>query len=137
MSTGHSVIDDITDERLTLLRRLDQLRFVAEPAFLAATDVILLAVPTPLRDGVPDLTAVEGAAALVGAQLQPGTLVVLESTTYPGTTEEVLLPISSASRDSWPELIFFSPMRRTNQPGRRARDAVGAPRGRGYQPREH
>ena len=93
LSTGHSVIDDISDERLTLLRRLEQLRFVADPAFLAAADVILLAVPTPLRDGAPDLAAVEGAAAIVGAQLQPGTLVVLESTTYPGTTEEVLLPI--------------------------------------------
>ncbi len=93
LSLGHSVTDDVSDERLTLLRRLDQLSFTAEAELLATADIVVLAVPTPLREGVPDLGAVEAAATVVGAQLQPGSLVVLESTTYPGTTDEILLPI--------------------------------------------
>lgn len=93
LSLGHSIIDDVSDERLTLLRRLDRLAFTAEEELLASADIVVLAVPTPLRDGVPDLGAVEAAGRVVGATLRAGSLVVLESTTYPGTTEEVLLPI--------------------------------------------
>ena len=50
-------------------------------------------VPTPLHDGQPHLAHVEAAAAMVARHLRPGATVVLESTTYPGTTEELVLPI--------------------------------------------
>ncbi len=50
-------------------------------------------MPTPLTDGVPDLTYIEACARTLGEHLRPGATVVLESTTYPGTTEELLLPI--------------------------------------------
>jgi UDP-N-acetyl-D-glucosamine dehydrogenase len=56
-------------------------------------DVAVIDVPTPLRDGAPDLTHVEEAARLLGDHLQRGALVILESTTYPGTTEELVRPI--------------------------------------------
>jgi UDP-N-acetyl-D-glucosamine dehydrogenase len=92
LSLGHSTVDDVGDERLELLRRLDQLHFTSHPEMLAAVDVAILAVPTPLRDGGPDLQFVESAAATVGAHMTEGTLVILESTTYPGTTDEVLVP---------------------------------------------
>ncbi len=59
-------------------------------------DVAVITVPTPLREGVPDLSFIESAARTVGAKLRPGALVVLESTTYPGTTEEYMLPILEA-----------------------------------------
>jgi UDP-N-acetyl-D-glucosamine dehydrogenase len=50
-------------------------------------------VPTPLRDGVPDLSYIEASARLLGRYLRPGATVILESTTYPGTTEELVQPI--------------------------------------------
>jgi UDP-N-acetyl-D-glucosamine dehydrogenase len=55
--------------------------------------VAIIDVPTPLRDGVPDLSHVEGAARMLADHLGRGALVVLESTTYPGTTEELVGPI--------------------------------------------
>jgi nucleotide sugar dehydrogenase len=60
-------------------------------------DVIVLCLPTPLTDGAPDLTMVLTAAEDVERLLTPGVLVVLESTTYPGTTEELLRPILEGS----------------------------------------
>lgn len=66
----------------------------ADPAVLAEADTVVLCVPTGLSDsGEPDLTAVRAAARTVGEHLRPGTLVVLESTSFPGTTEEVVLPL--------------------------------------------
>jgi UDP-N-acetyl-D-mannosaminuronic acid dehydrogenase/UDP-N-acetyl-D-glucosamine dehydrogenase len=60
---------------------------------LAGFDVAVISVPTPLREGVPDLTYVEDAARALARVLRAGALVVLESTTYPGTTEELVRPI--------------------------------------------
>ncbi|MFC9670023.1 nucleotide sugar dehydrogenase [Streptomyces sp. NPDC056949] len=60
---------------------------------LAGFDVAVIAVPTPLRDGAPDLSAIEHAARLLAPHLRPGCTVVLESTTYPGTTEDLLQPL--------------------------------------------
>jgi UDP-N-acetyl-D-glucosamine dehydrogenase len=59
-------------------------------------DVCVIAVPTPLRDGVPDLSHIEEAGAAIARHVRPGAVVVLESTTYPGTTEELLVPILEA-----------------------------------------
>ncbi|MGW3467614.1 nucleotide sugar dehydrogenase [Saccharopolyspora sp. NPDC000995] len=65
-----------------------------DPSVLGDADTIVLCVPTGLSEtGEPDLTAVRTAARTVSGHLRPGTLVVLESTSYPGTTEEVVLPI--------------------------------------------
>ncbi len=65
-----------------------------DPSCLASADVILVCVPTPLSaDGGPDLRAVEGAARSIRPHIRPGVLVILESTTYPGTTEEVFAPL--------------------------------------------
>jgi UDP-N-acetyl-D-mannosaminuronic acid dehydrogenase/UDP-N-acetyl-D-glucosamine dehydrogenase len=59
----------------------------------AEFDVAVITVPTPLRETLPDLSFIEDAAAALAASLTPGATVVLESTTYPGTTEELLVPI--------------------------------------------
>ncbi len=56
-------------------------------------DYAIITVPTPLRDGVPDLSFVEEAARTVGRLMIPGATIILESTSYPGTTEDVVLPI--------------------------------------------
>ncbi|OYV84421.1 MAG: UDP-N-acetyl-D-glucosamine dehydrogenase, partial [Planctomycetia bacterium 21-64-5] len=64
---------------------------------LAEADAVLICVPTPLTDSRdPDLTYVEGTARQIAAVLRPGQLVVLESTTYPGTTRDVVLPVLEA-----------------------------------------
>jgi len=76
---------------------LDDGRFSTRYALLRDCDVILISVPTPLRDHEPDLSAIEAAARGVSRHLRPGTLVALESTTYPGTTEEVVRPILEGS----------------------------------------
>ena len=68
--------------------------YSADPAVLAQANFIIVAVPTPItKANQPDLTPVEGAAEIVGRYLQKGSVVVLESTVYPGVTEEVMVPI--------------------------------------------
>ena len=60
---------------------------------LAGFDIAVISVPTPLREGSPDLSYIEISAATLGGHLKPGACVILESTTYPGTTEELVAPI--------------------------------------------
>jgi nucleotide sugar dehydrogenase len=93
---GASYIEDITDAQL---EEALSSGFTARADFdeVGTAAAVSISVPTPLRDGLPDLAAVEGAARAVGERLVPGQLVVLESTTYPGTTEEVVKPILEAS----------------------------------------
>ncbi len=95
LNAGRSHVDDLSDEQVAEMVSLG-FRATADAASLAETppDVIVICVPTPLSpaDG-PDLTAVRAAAQTAGALLRPGTLVSLESTTYPGTTDEVVRPI--------------------------------------------
>ena len=90
LAGGVSPIADVTDAQVA---DLEEGTFSAEPAPLADADVIVLCLPTPLTDASPDLTMVLTAAEDVARYLRPGMLVVLESTTYPGTTEELLRPI--------------------------------------------
>ncbi|MBV9136096.1 MAG: nucleotide sugar dehydrogenase [Hyphomicrobiales bacterium] len=83
-------------------------------ALLSEADAILICVPTPLtRHREPDLTYVESTARAVAERLRPGQLVVLESTTYPGTTEEVVKPILEATglRSGVDFFLAFSPER--------------------------
>ncbi|MGH3344189.1 MAG: nucleotide sugar dehydrogenase [Carbonactinosporaceae bacterium] len=97
LSGGRSHIDDLTDGDIEdMLRR--GFRATTDPAVLAATEAVVVCVPTPLSaEGAPDLTAVTTAAETLGRYLRRGMLVVLESTTYPGTTDEVLRPILERS----------------------------------------
>ncbi|MEX0952433.1 MAG: nucleotide sugar dehydrogenase [Nitriliruptoraceae bacterium] len=95
LAAGTSYIEDIDD---TVLRAaLDRgYRPTSDPDDLAGFDVAVISVPTPLHDGLPDLTYIETAGEAVAGHLTAGSLVVLESTTYPGTTEELLRPILEA-----------------------------------------
>jgi nucleotide sugar dehydrogenase len=93
LSSSRSYVTDVSDGELGTL---DAATLSVDPAVLAQADVVLLAVPTPLRDGSPDLGPVKDATDALALVLYPGTLVVLESTTWPGTTEEVLCPALEA-----------------------------------------
>ena len=86
---GRSGIEDVPDASVVH----PGLTFTSDPADTADCSTYVLCVPTPLREGMPDLGAVEGAARAVATVLSAGDLVVLESTTYPGTTEEVVAPL--------------------------------------------
>jgi UDP-N-acetyl-D-glucosamine dehydrogenase len=92
LARGESYVEDISSERLTAV--LDRLHATSRYADLAQVDAAIIAVPTPLtRNREPDLSPLEDSAARLGEVLQHGQLVVLESTTYPGTTREKLVPM--------------------------------------------
>jgi UDP-N-acetyl-D-glucosamine dehydrogenase len=93
LNAGRSHVDDLSDTQIAEMVRLG-FRATSDETSIAQPDVIVICVPTPLSqaDG-PDLTAVRAAAETAGTLLRQGTLVSLESTTYPGTTDEVVRPI--------------------------------------------
>jgi nucleotide sugar dehydrogenase len=95
LKAGSSYIGDVPDGMLADLR--GALRVSTSRSALRGCDVVLICVPTPLADHDPDLRFIERAASDIAAILRRGMLVVLESTTYPGTTEEVLRPILERS----------------------------------------
>ncbi|MDQ3293550.1 MAG: nucleotide sugar dehydrogenase [Actinomycetota bacterium] len=90
-----------------------RLSFATDFDAVSGADVVLICVPTPLVDHRPDLSAVEAAARSVGERLHPATLVVLESTTYPGTTEQLVCPLLEAGglRSGRDFLLAYSPER--------------------------
>ncbi len=91
---GESYIEDVPSEALGRLVEEGALGATTDYDTLREVDAILIALPTPLtRQREPDLTIVLAAGAEIGKRLRPGHLVVLESTTYPGTTREQLLPV--------------------------------------------
>lgn len=93
LRSGRSFIDDVTDDTLAAALATGRYEPTDDPTALRDFDVAIISVPTPLRDGAPDLSYVEAAAQLLGPHVRTGCCVVLESTTYPGTTEEVLQPL--------------------------------------------
>ncbi|MEJ2578739.1 MAG: nucleotide sugar dehydrogenase [Kineosporiaceae bacterium] len=92
LQAGRSHVDDLSDADIRVM--LDAgFTATTDPQVIAAAETVVICVPTPLSaDGGPDLTAVMSATDTVAARLSPDTLVVLESTTYPGTTDELLRP---------------------------------------------
>ncbi|HEX8362306.1 MAG TPA: nucleotide sugar dehydrogenase [Longimicrobium sp.] len=109
-----SHIRDIPDERLRPLVEQHRISATTEMGRLGECDVVSICVPTPLnKTKDPDLSYVVSAAHAVAATLRPGQLVILESTTYPGTTREVVLPILEAGglRVGTDFFLCFSPER--------------------------
>lgn len=93
LTSGTSHVDDLSDDDIAEMLAAG---FTAstDEAVLAEADAIVICVPTPLSiDGEPDLGAVTAATTTIARQLRGGHLVVLESTTYPGTTDEIVRPI--------------------------------------------
>ncbi|GIH75054.1 nucleotide sugar dehydrogenase [Planobispora longispora] len=97
LNAGRSYIDDLTDADLEHMLA-GGFRATLDESVLAQSRTIVICVPTPLdEDHRPDLSAVEGATATVARNLSAGALVVLESTTWPGTTDEVARPLLESS----------------------------------------
>lgn len=96
LNSAKSRIDDISDEALAVMIAAGY-KATSNPADIAKADNIVICVPTPLGEaGGPDMSYVESASNLVAENMKPGALVVLESTTYPGTTSNFLKPIIDA-----------------------------------------
>jgi nucleotide sugar dehydrogenase len=96
LKSGLSYVEDVPDEEIS--RALDRgYAPTSDPRDLRGFDVAVITVATPLRDGAPDLHFIEAAGDDIAANIREGALVVLESTTYPGTTEEMLRPILERS----------------------------------------
>lgn len=89
---GHSSIEDISNQELQKSLK-DGLFLSADPKYLSDSEVIVISVPTPLTDYQPDLSFVRSAAETIAQHIVKEQIIILESTTYPGTTVEVLVPI--------------------------------------------
>jgi UDP-N-acetyl-D-glucosamine dehydrogenase len=113
VAAGESYIEDVPSEALRAV--LDRIEATSHYQPLARADAVLICVPTPLTaNREPDLSALLNAANALGQVLQRGQLVVLESTTYPGTTREQLVPILEQQSDLrvGPDVnVAFSPER--------------------------
>ena len=112
LAEGRSYVSDVSDAQLRSAIAQGY-RAVSDPADVGPFDVAIITVPTPLQDGGPDLSYVEEAAVSLSKRLRAGSLVVLESTTYPGTTEELVRPILERSGLRAGEELFigYSPER--------------------------
>ncbi len=114
IQAGVSYIPDVPTAEVALLAGRGQLQATTDFGRLAEADTVNICVPTPLgKTKDPDMTYVLAATEAVAKALRPGMLVVLESTTYPGTTEELLLPILERSglRCGVDFFLCFSPER--------------------------
>ncbi len=98
LKAGLSHVQDVGDDELRRFLLRGALDATTDMTRLGQCDAITICVPTPLsKTKDPDLSCVAGATEAVLAQLRPGQLIVLESTTYPGTTRDILLPVLEKS----------------------------------------
>jgi len=94
VNCGHNYIGDVVDGELSELVKSGMLSATTDFSFVKDVDFIAICVPTPLdAHQQPDISYVESSTKSIAKYLTPGTMVVLESTTYPGTTEELIKPI--------------------------------------------
>jgi len=114
INQGDSYIDDIPNDTLQVALQSGKLTATVDFERLVAMDAIIITVPTPItKNRVPDTTYIETAGQQVASFLRAGQLVILESTTYPGTTDEILLPLLSNTGLTVGENFFlaYSPER--------------------------
>ena len=113
LNDGRSMVDDITDDQLGAAIG-EGASFTDEAHRLSEADAIFICVPSPLgRNRQPDLSYIEAAARTIEGVARPGQLIVLESTTYPGTTEDILVPALKRAGLEIDDDVFlaFSPER--------------------------
>ncbi|MEV6346193.1 nucleotide sugar dehydrogenase [Actinoplanes sp. NPDC051851] len=93
LAAGESYVDDVSCAQLQEILEVGVYQPSCDPRSCGGFDIAVIAVPTPLRDGTPDLRYIEDAARTLARYLRPGATVALESTTYPGTTTELVAPL--------------------------------------------
>jgi UDP-N-acetyl-D-glucosamine dehydrogenase len=96
--SGRSYLKTVGSERVARANKSSRFEYTTEVAKLASADAVIICVPTPLNaNREPDMAFIESSAHAVAKALRPGQLIVLESSTYPGTTNEVVRPILEAT----------------------------------------
>jgi UDP-N-acetyl-D-glucosamine dehydrogenase len=93
LAAGESHVEDVPDKQVVDALATGRYRVTSRPEDVDEFDVAVITVPTPFADGAPDLSHVEAAGKAIAPLVRHGSTVILESTTYPGTTEELLVPI--------------------------------------------
>lgn len=126
---GESYVDDISSAELQ--QALESGKYLPTSDYASAEDfqIAVITVPTPLRDSLPDLSFIERSAECLSTHLRAGATVILESTTYPGTTEELLVPIlesGSGLRADHDFFVGYSPER--IDPGNKVWSLVETPK---------
>lgn len=114
INEGHSYIGDVPAPRLSEMVKAERLRATTDFNHLSVCDAIIICVPTPLRKTKePDVSYILAAAEEIQKRLRRGQIIILESTTYPGTTDEVLLPMfeETGLKLDADFLLAFSPER--------------------------
>ena len=114
LNRGRSYIEHIPDERIAALGQQHDFKASTDMEELRQADVVIICVPTPLtRHREPDLQFIEATGRALASVLRPGQIVILESSTYPGTTREVLKPLLEASglRSGRDFFLAYSPER--------------------------
>jgi len=96
LAVGDSFVEDVPGVVLDAALRGGRYSVTDDALACEGFDVAVVTVPTPLHEGAPDLSYIESAARMLAPHVRPGSLVVLESTTYPGTTEQLFVPILEA-----------------------------------------
>jgi UDP-N-acetyl-D-glucosamine dehydrogenase len=120
LNRGQSYIGHICSDRVAEMRQTGRFEATTDPEQFRAADAIVICVPTPLTDArEPDLSYIVATGKAIMPHLRPGQLIVLESTTYPGTTEDLLQPIleESGLRAGRDFFLAYSPER--EDPGNR------------------
>ncbi len=129
LQRGESYISHIPAERLLAYQRDGRVDFSSDYSRTAAADALIICVPTPLNDARdPDLSAVESTAGSVAEHLRSGQLIVLQSTTYPGTTDEIVRPILESSGLVCGKDFFLAYSPEREDPGRRDFDLRTTPK---------
>jgi UDP-N-acetyl-D-glucosamine dehydrogenase len=93
LQSGLSYVEDVPPARLVNALTAQAFRPTADARSCEGFDVALIAVPTPLRASLPDLTCLREAASTLACYVRPGASVIVESTSYPGTTQEIVQPL--------------------------------------------
>ena len=93
LEAAETYVEDVPSAELAAALATGRYLPTADREACAGFDVAVITVPTPLHEGAPDLSYIESAAKALAGHLRPGATVVLESTTYPGTTEELVAPL--------------------------------------------
>jgi UDP-N-acetyl-D-glucosamine dehydrogenase len=129
LNNGKSPVEDISD--VTLESAIKNKRYTASTDFknVAFADVVTICVPTPLNDSrEPDLSALQNATISTAPHLRDGTLLVSESTSYPGTLRDVVIPLVEANRDSGSSNLYFAAAPERVNPGDQKWNQKNTPR---------
>jgi UDP-N-acetyl-D-glucosamine dehydrogenase len=127
LAAGQSYVGDVSDAELGAALARGYLP-TSDPSHIDGFDVAVISVPTPLREGLPDLSYIEAAGRDLARHLRPGGVVVLESTTYPGTTTELLGPILAEGSGLRPEEFYLGYSPERIDPGNTTHGLVNTPK---------